>query len=309
MDIGARLKEARVSKGLSLEELQEETKIQKRYLAAIEEGKLEILPGKFYARAFIKEYANAVGIDPSELLEEHKEEIPKNEDESEVQYSRMQRSRKDNSVEKSSKVFSVFPTIIVVLLIIGIFFVFWYFRDGLTNNGNEVQEEGLNDNEIIISNPDETNGGDDANTTGEETENEDESSDEQPSDEETVEEDTEEEQTQPEFTIVEEGTGSSPKSTLELNNVGEEIEVVFETAGETWLDVINDEGTSVISEKFVAENSPLEVDLSGTSEMFLNIGNAADLKITINGVEMEYPVDPEKFVHQGITINIKQANE
>ncbi|WBX79510.1 helix-turn-helix domain-containing protein [Virgibacillus salarius] len=43
MEIGARLKEAREAKNLSLESLQETTKIQKRYLLAIEEGNLHIL--------------------------------------------------------------------------------------------------------------------------------------------------------------------------------------------------------------------------------------------------------------------------
>ena len=34
------------------------------------------MPGKFYARAFIKQYAEAVGLEPEELFEEYKNEIP-----------------------------------------------------------------------------------------------------------------------------------------------------------------------------------------------------------------------------------------
>ncbi|RKJ30729.1 helix-turn-helix domain-containing protein, partial [Butyricicoccus sp. 1XD8-22] len=37
-ELGTRLKEARLSKGYSLDDLQEITKIQKRYLVGIEEG-------------------------------------------------------------------------------------------------------------------------------------------------------------------------------------------------------------------------------------------------------------------------------
>ena len=37
-ELGTRLKEARLQKGYSLEDLQEITKIQKRYLVGIEEG-------------------------------------------------------------------------------------------------------------------------------------------------------------------------------------------------------------------------------------------------------------------------------
>ena len=34
------------------------------------------MPGNFYVRAFIKQYAEAVGLDPEELFEEFKNEIP-----------------------------------------------------------------------------------------------------------------------------------------------------------------------------------------------------------------------------------------
>ena len=46
-ELGARLKEARLAKGYSLEDLQEITKIQKRYLIGIEEGNYSIMPGSF----------------------------------------------------------------------------------------------------------------------------------------------------------------------------------------------------------------------------------------------------------------------
>ncbi|WP_156289124.1 helix-turn-helix domain-containing protein [Oceanobacillus salinisoli] len=305
MDIGARLKEARVSKGLSLDELQELTKIQKRYLSAIEEGKLEVLPGKFYARAFIKEYANVVGIDPSELLEEHKEEIPKTEEEPTVEYSRMQRTRKENHVEKNSRVFSVFPTIIVVLLVIGILFVFWYFRDGIGNNAGDVtEEEELNDTEIIINNPNDLDG--DAAEPEDEEEGTEEAESEELQEDENQE--GEEEEEQAELTLIEEGTGSSPKSTFELNNVGDELTVVLETEGNTWLDVRADDET-LISENFTPDRSPEELDLSGAEQIYFNIGNAPDLKITVNGVELEYPVDPEKYVHQQLWIHINDETE
>ena len=75
-ELGARLKEARLAKGYSLEDLQEITKIQKRYLVGIEEGNYSIMPGSFYVRAFIKQYAEAVGLDPEELLNQFKKDVP-----------------------------------------------------------------------------------------------------------------------------------------------------------------------------------------------------------------------------------------
>lgn len=75
-DLGQQLKEARLQKGLSLEDVQEMTKIRKRYLEAIEQGDFKVLPGSFYVRAFIKTYAEAVGLDPEALLQNHPKDVP-----------------------------------------------------------------------------------------------------------------------------------------------------------------------------------------------------------------------------------------
>lgn len=308
MDIGARLKEERIAKGLSLEELQEITKIQKRYLVAIEEGKLEILPGKFYARAFIKEYAAALGIDSSELLEEHKEEIPKvEEDDSVIQYSRMDRTR--NESNKGSNFFSVFPKIIVILLVVGIIFVLFYFiRTGMSDNEEITNPNGENDSEVIINNPGDVSE-EDNNQEDEENTNETETTDEESTKSEDETENEESDEQVGEFTVVEEGTGSSPESTLEFTYSGDEITVVLESLeGHTWLDVKDGNGTSYYSSNFSEENSPEEIDMSDAEQIYFNVGNAKALKISINGVELEYPVDTSN-VHQRLWVNLNNQTE
>ncbi|OZU90255.1 helix-turn-helix domain-containing protein [Virgibacillus indicus] len=307
MEIGARLKEAREAKNISLDSLQETTKIQKRYLLAIEEGNFHILPGKFYTRAFIKEYANAVGLNSNDLLEEYKEEIPKTEEESDIQYTRIQRSRKENNNDKSPAIFSIFPTIIVVLLIIGIFFVAWFLiKENMSDNDTNPQDE--QDDNIIINNPDDESNSNNENddqaaddNSSESPADSEEAADEEASDEET--------QTEAEFTVIEEGTGSSPESELELNNAGDEIIVTLESDGHTWLEVRDADNQAVYNAAFGEENSPHEIDMSGTDKIYFNVGNAPDLKIMINGVELEYPVDAEQYVHQRLWININNESE
>lgn len=75
-EIGQKLRDARLEKGYTIDDLQQITKIQKRYLLAIEEGNFDALPGDFYVRAFIKQYASVVGLDPDALMEQYQQDIP-----------------------------------------------------------------------------------------------------------------------------------------------------------------------------------------------------------------------------------------
>ncbi|MFD2628454.1 helix-turn-helix domain-containing protein [Oceanobacillus kapialis] len=304
MEIGVRLKEAREAKNISLESLQESTKIQKRYLVAIEEGNMKVLPGKFYARAFIKEYANAVGLDPDELLEEYKEEVPKTEEQEEVQYTRMQRTRRSANTEKSSSNSSLLPTIITIILVIGILFAAWYFiQESMSNDeGNTQNNEEEN---IIITNPEES----EENSSNNEEENNNEENGESTSSDESNQDEEGQENNQPEpsFSVVEEGTGTTPESTIALENAGEEVTATLEAEGDTWLLVDSEDGETLFTEgMFSSEQSPLELDLSGKERVFFKIGNASILTITINGVEMEYPVDATSKVRQDIWLEINQ---
>ena len=97
-ELGQKLKEAREAKGLSIDQLHEITKIQKRHLVAIEEGNYDVLPGAFYARAFIKQYADAVGLNGEELLVEHQSTIPQSEKREVPQVSTGQKTQDRKSV-------------------------------------------------------------------------------------------------------------------------------------------------------------------------------------------------------------------
>ncbi|WP_051331221.1 helix-turn-helix domain-containing protein [Aneurinibacillus terranovensis] len=75
-ELGEVLRRARQEKGMTLYDIQEKTKIQTRYLEAIESGNFDVLPGHFYARAFLKSYAETVGLDAETLIAEHAAELP-----------------------------------------------------------------------------------------------------------------------------------------------------------------------------------------------------------------------------------------
>lgn len=66
------LKKARLEKHISLMDISAETRINIKFLEAIEQGKFSILP-QTYVRAFLREYALSVGANPDEILKSYDE--------------------------------------------------------------------------------------------------------------------------------------------------------------------------------------------------------------------------------------------
>jgi hypothetical protein len=68
--ISETLRQARLRSGIDLERLADKTKINPRYLQAIEVGDFGKLPSGIFARMFVKQYADAVGLDGASFAEE-----------------------------------------------------------------------------------------------------------------------------------------------------------------------------------------------------------------------------------------------
>ena len=129
LEIGKILRKAREEKGYTLDDLQQMTKIQKRYLIAIEDENFDELPGDFYVRAFIKQYANTVGLDGNELLQKYDDQLPqtKTEEYSDhlaqaVETRANQRKTVSGSVDK---VRNYMPTIIIACVIVLVLAAIW----------------------------------------------------------------------------------------------------------------------------------------------------------------------------------------
>lgn len=105
--IGRMLKEARLQKGFSLEEMHEKTHISLDYLQALEEEQFSKLPSPFYARGFLRAYARSLRVDPQVLLEKYEVHVMKREprkpEKREMHSVQVQRQQtKDPSIRASS---------------------------------------------------------------------------------------------------------------------------------------------------------------------------------------------------------------
>ena len=72
----AELRKNRMAQGLSLTEISRRTRIGVTHLRHIEEGNFKSLPPGFYARAFVRAYAEAIGVDADIVLGELSEMLP-----------------------------------------------------------------------------------------------------------------------------------------------------------------------------------------------------------------------------------------
>ncbi|MFD1418375.1 helix-turn-helix domain-containing protein [Companilactobacillus keshanensis] len=139
-EIGQKLRNARIKKGYTIDDLQQVTKIQKRYLIAIEEGQFDHLPGDFYVRAFIKQYSDAVDISSDDLLEEYKSEIPDSQPKEPVQSSEKGSTRaiKEDKGSIFSRLNNYIPQIVVGIVILVIIGVIAYGMISKSQNESKV---------------------------------------------------------------------------------------------------------------------------------------------------------------------------
>jgi transcriptional regulator with XRE-family HTH domain len=73
---GRRLREARERRGIALDAVSESTKIKTSLLAGLERGDVSAWPRGIFRRAFVREYARAIGLPPPAVLAEFSRLFP-----------------------------------------------------------------------------------------------------------------------------------------------------------------------------------------------------------------------------------------
>lgn len=131
-EFGNALIEARKARGLTLRDIERDTRISIKYLQALEEGHLEVLPAPVYARAFTRTYAQYLGLDASKLVQQ----LPGAKPEPEL--PPLPDVHRDVRMPLVSASWGIAGVVIVLLLVVGLL-MFW-------NRGG--------DSETVVSVPD-----------------------------------------------------------------------------------------------------------------------------------------------------------
>ncbi|MBK5445979.1 helix-turn-helix domain-containing protein [Peribacillus sp. TH16] len=295
-ELGNRLKEAREAKGLSLEDLQELTKIQKRYLIGIEEGNYSMMPGKFYVRAFIKQYCEAVGLDSEEIFEQYKSEVPSvYSDELPEQLSRVQ-SRKTIPAG-DSKVVEMLPKILVAVLVIGVAILIWVLVSSNMSKPDSDDKKNDKQNEVGYNKSDEFNNKEQEKADKKQDEKKEDTSDKKDDADDTV-----DEKTQQELAVV---STSGKNSTYELKNT-DTFKLKVTSKGSPWVGINNGEG-KLLFQGTINKNESQEIDFTNEKEAVINVGRAYETEIFVNDEKLEYSISPTEMATQLVTIQFTKA--
>lgn len=294
-ELGTRLKEARLSKGYSLDDLQEITKIQKRYLMGIEEGNYSMMPGSFYVRAFIKQYAEAVGLNADELLETYKSEVPGAQNQQVSQSLSTSPSRRKFSKGPSNKMMEAMPKIIVGLFIVVIIVGMWILFQFQSKNSVQDPVEDVTPNEMEYDqnpHPIDTEEQENVDSVNKD--------DETPlTDEESTEEETEVKQ------VISPGTIEADGDTTSYSLTGTDVfKLRIEVSGATWVGIRDQNQTELLADTR-AYNAGEVVEFDATSQSYVRIrlGNSTNAKVYINDELLTYA---QQKVTQNIVINFNK---
>ena len=143
-ELGDLLRQSRVQLGLTLDDIQATTHIQRRYLEALEQERFDNVPDRVVGRGFLRSYAAALKLDPSFVVDLY---------DGVTQPSRVARDSqivsgkgilyKDISMTSSSRVPAdlIVGLLVVLVLVGGILGAFYIFRDRWLPLAREMAEE------------------------------------------------------------------------------------------------------------------------------------------------------------------------
>jgi cytoskeletal protein RodZ len=128
--LGARLRQAREARGVSLRELSDQTRIARRYLEAIEADDYKELPGGIFNRSFIKAYARGVGFNEAEAVGAYMEVArAQGETPDELPTSRQSsRIYMDGDTARSPFVTALLSLVILSIISLGIYAGLHYYQ-------------------------------------------------------------------------------------------------------------------------------------------------------------------------------------
>lgn len=252
-EIGEVLRSTREEKGLSFEEISEITKIQTRYLQALEEGDTRVFPGEVYIKGSLRSYARVLNLDESEIMDRYNQMKAENLEPVEKEKEKGKKVKplytKGDGIWKNLMV----GILVIFLLFGGIKFYQAYFGDyenGIPVNNTDPGDNGMADN----------GNNQDENIF--------------PPEDDLVEEEPEE----PELVLVE---SAGEVLVYEILNL-EEMSIELTFTGRCWISLVVDDEETARGTYEAGQN----LSYTAKNEFSLRAGNPSGIQITAGGLEI-----------------------
>ncbi|MCY7562902.1 DUF4115 domain-containing protein [Bacillus safensis] len=274
---------------MSLEDLMAATKIQKRYLLAIEQGNYDIIPGKFYVRAFIKQYAEAVGLNPEQLFEEFRKDVPSTyNDEVSDKLSNIKPQRE--LPKPASKVLELLPTILIIGGIIVVIAIIYVIVQAVNHDSGQKNNQAApqqSESKYEVS--------EDSSLAKDQKKKEKASSDDK---EKSSKKD---DSSKDDETVSLKATNTEGSTTTYEVSGADEMELKISASQASWLRV-RDESGKVLKMGELKDGESFKTDLSDLSQVDIRLGNASGIDIKVNDETLKYELDPKNTMTQNIVI-------
>jgi len=123
-DIGDFLRERREARGISLIEVEKDLKIRKKYLQALEEGNIDIIPGRTYIVGYLRNYSKYLGIDEeniNSIIQTYKGLEKRKGDLEDIKEENIFLKKKDKSIFEKRRIFFPIKYVYLASFILVIF--------------------------------------------------------------------------------------------------------------------------------------------------------------------------------------------
>ncbi|MDR3306915.1 MAG: DUF4115 domain-containing protein [Endomicrobium sp.] len=159
-EIGKTLKDKREHMNLSLSDVHKATRIQEKYLAAIEEGDLDAFKAEVYYKSFLRSYSKYLAFDPEEFVElfnAQKREIERASKSEDPSFS-----EDCKNIFCTKKIFIVVAAIVAAALLIVFVCLYKYMSkivqpvevDGFKQVEDETLPKQTVENEVVVTEQD-----------------------------------------------------------------------------------------------------------------------------------------------------------
>jgi len=295
---GNELKELREKNNITIEQINTKTRIDKKYLMAIEEGDFSVLP-EVYLRAFLKQYASAVQLSSSEILSKYEmakegldyektadldepeiEKKPEEKIKKKVSQAAKNDTKPELTTEKKRQDKNLYYIITAIVMFLSIFIIYKVF---LVDTSNEIitekpfdeiikSEQVKDSNENKIIDPQNSNISDYSKI--------------EPKGVEQIKASTKIQSNNPVTNVVQ----PLQKGLLTLTIVGK---------GKSWIRTVSDGENNT---EFMIENGVTKV-VTAKDKFYLHIGNSGGVNLLLNNNDLQFKGSPGKVRKIFITQN------